>query len=434
MYPHQAKPPPHVWTVWRASLRAAFLKQSANNKAALNTPFIFDTNQISMAPWRSKLTKGMRLEDAIDQLPGYIKEVIGNMIYLQDNGQLLSEDLQKGATASFTDGTVKQSIGAQTYNICMARDKDDTCILGAADTPGDSATMALLHTEHFGVYVTIILLDIITVVHGHNMTSTHVHYADSQSVIDRLTKYEYLTDTQHDATDYDIWKEMETALQQAQFINFELKHVKGHQRESLHDDNGKQGPLTREAMYNDWCDNAVANEREDHQLPVQHCAILAVVVYLSTPQTLVTTSTYPVVYGLKTIPAAEMYVKRKLTITGTIFRSINWEAVGTYVKLLAISQQVKVMKYIYDWQNVGLQKEQQHWTDEEEYMCPYGCGQKEVPMHYLTCIKACNKMSRMCLEAINCWMIMVRTNNSIRVHFMNLFLCTITNDTACTKY
>ena len=93
---------------------------------------------------------------------------------------------------------------------------------------------------------------------------------------------------------------------------------------------------------------------------------------------------------------------------------------GMYIKTLAIPQRVKVMKYIYDWQNVGSQKEQQKWADTEEYLCPYKCGKKEVPMHYLTCVKSFDKMSRMCMEAINRWMITARTNNKVRVCLMNL--------------
>ena len=71
------------------------------------------------------------------------------------------------------------------------------------------------------------------------------------------------------------------------------------------------------------------------------------------------------------------------------------------------------MKYVYDWQNVGLQKQLHQWIDEDEYMCPYKCGKKEASMYYLTCPKSFDKMSIMCLEAINKWMIRVQTNNRV---------------------
>jgi hypothetical protein len=179
--------------------------------------------------------------------------------------------------------------------------------------------------------------------------------------------------------------------------------------------------LTREATYNDWCDRAAEIEREKHQLPVQSSLIPAAVVYLQMPRTLVMALAYSVVYDMKMVPAAELYVKRKLSLTQAVYNMVHWMAIGTYMKALAISQQVKVMKYMYDWQNVGAQKEQQNWVNMEEYLCPFGCGQKEVPMHYLTCSKACDSMSRMCLEAINHWMLMVCTNHSVRVFLMRFF-------------
>ena len=79
------------------------------------------------------------------------------------------------------------------------------------------------------------------------------------------------------------------------------------------------------------------------------------------------------------------------------------------------------MKYVYDWQNVGLQKQLHQWIDEDEYMCPYKCGKKEASMYYLTCLKSFDKMSIMCLEAINKWMIRVQTNNRVRTQLMNIF-------------
>ena len=178
--------------------------------------------------------------------------------------------------------------------------------------------------------------------------------------------------------------------------------------------------VTREATYNDWCDRKAEIEREEHQVPVQLCYIKAAAVYLKTPRTLITASAYRVIYDRKTTPLAEEYVSTKLSLTAENYNLVNWKAMGLYVNSLAISQRVKVMKYIFDWQNVGTQKEQQQWADTEEYMCPYKCGQKEIPMHYLTCERSCDKMSRMCMEAINRWMITVRTNNRIRVYLMEL--------------
>ena len=421
IYPYQRKPPPQVWKVWRDSLLAAFLTTRTQGRPTLHIPFEIEIIDENAPPWRTRIIHGMRLEEAIDLLPGYIREAIGTLNYPLNNGKQLSNDILGSASTSYTDGTVKNTIGAHSYTIRTIDDCEDTCIQGAGGTPGDFNSMTSLRAEHFGVYVTIILLDIISLIHGHRSVGTHVHYTDSKAVIDRVNGEEYMTDKHYDCTDFDIWKETEDAILQAKHIIFQIRHVKGHQRETLYTEQGKQGPLTREATYNDWCDGAAEREREDHQAPVQLCFIQAAAVYLKTSHTLVTASAYKIVYDKKTTPLAEDYVRNKLSLTEAKQQMINWDAMGNYFKSLAISQKVKVMKYIYDWQNVGSQKEQQQWADTEEYMCPYKCGQKEIPMHHLICAISCDKMSRMCMEAINRWMIMVRTNNRIRVYLMEIF-------------
>ena len=419
IYPYQEKPPPFVWKVWRECILATFLKKSDVWRPTLHvalSPEIVERN----VPWRERIRVGMKMEDAILVLPGYIKEAIGNLVCPQDNGYQISIELQQSRTASWTDGTVKDKIGAHSYTIRPANDNEGNSIRGSGGTPGDSSSMTSLRAEHFGVFVVVILLDIVTIIHEHKERGQHIHYTDSKSVISRVDNNEYMTDKKYDSTDFDIWKETVDAIKQARMINFELKHVKGHQRETLHEENKEQGPLTREATYNDWCDREADNEREEHQLPVQTCYIKAAAVYIRTDRTLVTASAYTVIYDKKTTPNAEEYVRRKLGLTTREQNMINWEALGAYFNNLAISQKVKAMKYIYDWQNVGAQKQLHQWADTDEYMCPYECGQIETPQHYLTCTKSSNKMSRMCMEAIDRWMIIVRTNNRVRTKIMDL--------------
>ena len=419
LYPYQEKPPPQVWKVWRECILATFLKKSNVWRPTLYKPLKFE-NMVEETAWRDTIKEGMQLEEAVHRLPGYIREAIGTIIYPRDNGKEISKDLYESKTTSWTDGTVKDCIGAHAYTIRPADDCEENSIRGAGGTPGDSTTMTSLRAEHFGVFVAVVLMDIITIIHGHRSVSRHIHYTDSKSVIIRVQNEEYMADKKYDGTDYDIWKETVDAVRQASLITFEIKHVKGHQRETLHEEKKEQGPLTREATYNDWCDRAAETERNDHQIPVQLCYIKAAKVYLKTARTLVTASSYEVIYRLKTIPIAEEYIRQKLGINDAEQKMINWDAIGLYFKTLAISQKVKVMKYIYDWQNVGAQKQLHQWADTEEYLCPYKCGQKEVSQHYLLCIKSCDKMSRMCMEAIDRWMIMVRTNNRVRTKIMDL--------------
>jgi hypothetical protein len=420
-YPYQDKPPPYVWKVWRDGILATFLKKSEDGRPTLHYPLL-DANehQFRKTPWRQQIKEGMTLCEALNLVPCYIKEAIGTILYPEDNGKQLSRDILTSASTSYTDGSVKDTIGAHAYTIRPRNDSEELSLRGMGGTPGDATTMTSLRAEHFGVFVTIILLDIITIVHGHTQPGQHIHYTDSKSVIDRVQGNIYMTDRQYDATDFDIWKETEQALCRATNLVFEVRHVKGHQREQLYEKQLRQGPLTREATYNDWCDRKAEMEREENNVPIQIYYMPAASIYLKTPKTLVTASAYPVIYQQKTYPLAMLYVRQKLKLTSTAYNMINWTALGNYVDSLAISQRIKVMKYIYDWQNVGAQKELHQWANEDEYKCPYKCGQKETHMHYLICDKGCKKMRKLCLAAINKWMLTARTNNKIRVYIMNM--------------
>ena len=85
----------------------------------------------------------------------------------------------------------------------------------------------------------------------------------------------------------------------ATLVEITLHHVKAHQREELHEIKGEQGPLTRGATYNDWCDKEAEQECEEHLLPVQICYIDVARIYLQTPTTLVTVSAYTAIYSMK---------------------------------------------------------------------------------------------------------------------------------------
>jgi hypothetical protein len=419
VYPRQAKPPPYVWKVWRECVRATFLGRSETNQPTLYKQ-LERIEVVERRNWRSYITEGMRLEEAVKFLPGYIREALGTIMYPEDNGKQLSQELARSQTISWTDGTVKDRVGAHAYTIRTKNDNTMLSLSGVAATPGDCSTLTSLRAEHFGVYIVIVLLDIITLVHKNDTIGQHIHYTDSKAVITRLENTDYMTDRQYDGTDYDIWQETLAAIKNAKSVQFVLRHVKAHQRETMYEINKKQGPLSRAATYNDWCDNAANIEREQHPSSVQICFIKAAKIYLQTKHTMVTASAYTKIYYMKTEPMAEEYVRRKLVLTKNEQKLVNWEAMGNYMKNLAISQRIKVMKYIYDWQNVGTQKELHQWADTEEYMCPYKCGEKEGRQHYLVCSKSCDKMSRMCMEAINRWMLTVRTNNRVRVQIMTM--------------
>jgi hypothetical protein len=417
VYPNQDKPPPQAWRVWRECLLASYLKKREMQRPTLHIPLEFKEPEVR-EEWRNKVIKGMALEEAVELLPAFLVEALGKIRLPCDNGRQLSRDMQQSKTVSWTDGSVKDKIGAHAYTIRVENDKDEYCLSGTGSIPGDDSSLTSLRAEHYGVLAVIVLVEILTIIHGQRDTSTHRHYTDSKAVLTRLQEWTYMTDSQYDCTDYDVWKATEYEIAKLKKVEVEIYHIKAHQREDLHNKKKMQGPLTRYATYNDWCDKEAEKERMNHTSKAQVMYIKAAKIYLKTPTTLVTASAYNAIYNRKILPEAEEYVLRKLSLNQQKYNSINWEALGNYINKLAITQKIKVMKYIYDWQNVGAQKAIMKLADEGEDLCPYKCGAIETSMHYLVCKNNVKKASIMCMEAINKWMIRVRTNNKIRTYIM----------------
>jgi hypothetical protein len=69
---------------------------------------------------------------------------------------------------------------------------------------------------------------------------------------------------------------------------------------------------------------------------------------------------------MMTQPVAEMYVSTNLGLNKVEYYNISWEAMGNYFNTLPISKKVNVIKCIYNWQNVGVQKQLHNWINEEE--------------------------------------------------------------------
>ena len=146
LYPYQEKPPGPVWKTWRECILAAFLKKSSIWRPTLHRP-IKRRQYEQDGNWQSKIRKGMKLEEAVYLLPGYLKETLGTITFPQDNGLQLSEEIQMSKTKSWSDGTVKDTIGAHSYTIRTGNDNREE-LHGTGGTPGDETTMTSLRAEH----------------------------------------------------------------------------------------------------------------------------------------------------------------------------------------------------------------------------------------------------------------------------------------------
>ena len=63
-------------------------------------------------------------------------------------------------------------------------------------------------------------------------------------------------------------------------------------------------------------------------------------------------------------------------------RQINWKALEKALNKQTATRQTRLAQLMYNWQNVGTQKEK---IDSSDSRCPTNCGDIESPCHYLEC-------------------------------------------------
>ena len=72
IYLYQEKPPPHVWKVWWECILATLLTKREVWRPTLHKSIQIETLSEEAEPWRNRIQPGMKLEEAVTILPGYI--------------------------------------------------------------------------------------------------------------------------------------------------------------------------------------------------------------------------------------------------------------------------------------------------------------------------------------------------------------------------
>ena len=84
----------------------------------------------------------MTLEEAVDTLPPYLREAVGDVIYPNDNGMHLAQHINEGDTIhAWSDGSVKDNNGAHAYTIRTSDDNPDHCIIRRPGQDSPKRTM-----------------------------------------------------------------------------------------------------------------------------------------------------------------------------------------------------------------------------------------------------------------------------------------------------
>ena len=142
-------------------------------------------------------------------------------------------------------------------------------------------------------------------------------------------------------------------------------------------------------------------------------------------RTFVTASAYMSIIDYITGTQLAEYIQEQNKWPDQVFHTINWEAIERYMKKMPVSKQVKICKYMHNWQNTGRQKQKfaqsagldtEDEENQKQYICPFGCGRVEHDQHYLRCRRSPKYNHKlMCLKSINTWMVKNNTAKLMRI-------------------
>lgn len=299
-------------------------------------------------PWQDNIMHGQSLHDAIKMLPTYLQEAVGVINIPDDNGaQLLVEEMKNTIDVhSWSDGTVKDEKGAHAFTLRPWNDDNRTSITDTAMTPSDLVSLTSLRTEYYGALGVVAIVTCLLKIHGvTELINSITHHIDSTTVRDRLNKRlntMVMSDHILGGTDYDVWAETDALLRNP-LIMLRYEHVKGHQADTLEKQHKVRGPLPRMAQYNEVCDTIAGETRMRHRQLLQTQMFSASRIALFTGRTFVT---------------ALAHGRMTEHVTGTFMEEyVHWEALERYMKGMSRSKQVKICKYMHNWQNTGRQKQ-----------------------------------------------------------------------------
>ena len=363
------------------------------------------------------------LQEIFDKLPKLWQDTLGPIQWPEDDGKSIVAHLQQSNEIhAYLDGSVALSKGAHAYTIRPDCETNELSIIGTAPSPGNPETISSLRPEHYGGMSTIIWVWILERKFGPIKTGcVHLHI-DNDTVIKRLSRGMPPSDTPKTSlvTDFDLWMESATIMTQIE-CRLRFSHVKGHQDDFIIKHN-KEGPLQRHAFWNVQMDRLADQTRRESQAgitPFYKSSKIALIVNGSAT----TTKADKIIRQAFTSQPLQDYIRQKEEWTSETFRLVHWDAVERALKSLDIHKRINAIKYIFNWQNTGEQKQRfeasQALTedrDEEEVdQCPLNCGCVETAQHFLRCKVLRNAhITERCCDSLHRWFGKQKTHKTLQ--------------------
>jgi ribonuclease HI len=408
--PDIRRPTDNQWRVWKAFLYRNFLSPGVSINPPLGEKVSVEIGkrQLPRSEIDIYLGKNLSSETSFDELKKNLGPtlslLLGKVIMPEDEGLGISEAIVEGVCTGGSDGslcpTFRNKRGAFGY--LLRGTKDQGVIEGFGAAP-NSDTMSSTTTESYGLIGVLILLHIICI--KYQLCSEECFgavkiYIDNKIVVERgNTTQELINLSDYNIPDQDLWT-MITDLRKRLPIKVNIEWIKGHQDENKFGKR-KYGPFTNEVSINIRADELAKmgmqlGEQECVKRPNMSTTVLSLYdsdnKYISDVRRYIT----------ETINGARMmeYMQEKRGWNDQVVESIEWEGLEATVTKANPIRRTRLLKMLHNWQNTGKQKrlfrdsrlkmesDNPLAPTAEEIkceLCPEGCNEEEVAMHFTNC-------------------------------------------------
>ena len=228
-----------------------------------------------------------------------------------------------------------------------------------------------------------------------NMRGTINITLDNQQVIQQAQDRPEPTNTSETLVeDYDLW-ELMWELQEKISTPLEFEWIKGHQDETENKEK-LYGPFPRKVQLNIEMDTyAKLGVKMNEKLTLKQPLYRQTIFGLYDKKKHLMTNMREYVYNKINGRKIKQYMEEKYGWNEEMIECIEWKSLEMAMKTYTEYKKSKIVQLIWDWQNVGRQKER---IEQDNGQCPLHCNEYDTHAHYLVCkderMEECRKKSK----------------------------------------
>ena len=373
------KPTEAAWSTWKEFIFRNFITGNRAIAPALipKEPTITPQSIIPMDTFEIQLA----------QLDVKYKQILGDIKYNIMEQQRLVDSIRNGQLICGCDASVIEEMGickgTHAYSL-QDHNHDYGRIYGTSFTPL-STNMCSLTAETYSTIAILIIINELCKTYQFHASNSIKIINDNKEVIRRCNERpEIINANQTLVAEYDLWQLTHDLIAQIP-ITLKFAWQKGHQDELP---NGQKiaGPFRRHAQINIEMDRMAQQKMEKHRNPFstthRRPMYKHTVINFYSDQGIQIGNIKQYILQTTNGPKLKKYIESKYGWTLEQQNTINWRALETVLKKQTSTRQTRLAQLMYNWQNVGTQKEK---IDSSGNKCPTNCGEVETPSHYLQC-------------------------------------------------